>query len=43
LLYSRPASEEEIRLGLEYLQNKPDAWPRYAQVLLSAAEFSAVK
>ncbi|MBM3735009.1 MAG: DUF1549 domain-containing protein [Acidobacteria bacterium] len=43
LLYSRPPAEEEIRLGLDFVAAKPDAWPRYAQVLLSAAEFSAVK
>ncbi len=43
LLYGRPAAEEEIRLGLEFLNAKPAAWPQYAQVLLTAAEFSAVK
>ena len=43
LLYSRAATEEETRLGAEFVHGKPAAWPHYAQVLLSAAEFSAVK
>jgi hypothetical protein len=43
LLYNRPATEEEIRLGAEFVNGQPAAWPQYAQVLLSAAEFSAVK
>jgi len=43
LLYSRPATKSEIKLGLEFLQNKPDRWPQYAQVLLSAAEMSAIQ
>jgi len=44
LLYGRPATEEEERLGLLFLEeNRAVQWPRYAQVLLGAAEFSAVK
>ncbi len=43
LLYSRPATAEEIRLGREFLGGDTAKWPQYAQVLLSAAEFSAVK
>jgi mono/diheme cytochrome c family protein len=43
LLYSRPATAEEIRLGQEFLGGDEAKWPQYAQVLLSAAEFSAVK
>jgi hypothetical protein len=44
LLYSRPASDQERALGLEYLQadsNDEDArqrWVQYAQVLLAANE-----
>ena len=43
LLYGRPATMEEIRLGREFLGGDAAKWPRYAQVLLSAAEFSVVK
>ncbi|MFN7926267.1 MAG: PSD1 and planctomycete cytochrome C domain-containing protein [Bryobacteraceae bacterium] len=43
LLYARPATDAEAALGLEFLAGKADAWPQYAQVLLSAAEFSAVQ
>ena len=43
LLYTRPATSAEITLGLEFLQSKPERWPQYAQVLLSAAEFSAIQ
>jgi len=43
LLYTRPASPAEITLGLEFLQSKPERWPQYAQVLLSATEFSAIQ
>ncbi|MBL8216987.1 MAG: PSD1 domain-containing protein [Bryobacterales bacterium] len=42
-LYGRPATDEEVRLGLEFLGADGKPWPQYAQVLLSAAEFSAVK
>jgi hypothetical protein len=43
LLYARPATAEELRLGSEYLDGGSNRWPQYAQVLLSAAEFSSVK
>jgi hypothetical protein len=43
LLYGRPATAEEIRLGEAFVGGDAAKWPRYAQVLLSAAEFSAVK
>ena len=42
LLYSRPARPAEIDLGLEFLEQTGGAWSRYAQVLLSSNEFSAV-
>ena len=43
LLYSRFPTEDEVRLGLEFLENDPQKWPQYTQVLLSSAEFSSVK
>ncbi|MBS1830381.1 MAG: PSD1 domain-containing protein [Acidobacteria bacterium] len=43
LLYGRPVSDEEARLGMEFLGGREENWPRYAQVLLAAAEFSTVK
>jgi hypothetical protein len=42
LLYGRPATAEEIRLGEEFTAGG-GKWAQYAQVLLAAAEFSAVK
>ena len=51
LLFSRPASSEEIDLGLEFLRS-PDAeddpreltrWEQYTQVLLSSNEFLYVR
>jgi mono/diheme cytochrome c family protein len=39
LCFQRPATEEEKRLGLEFLRARKDAWPLYAQVLLSSNEF----
>jgi mono/diheme cytochrome c family protein len=42
LLFSREAREREIQLGLEFLRESNGAWPQYAQVLLSANEFSFV-
>jgi hypothetical protein len=41
LLYSRPASEEEVQLGIEYLgpaDGRAERWREYAQVLLAASE-----
>jgi len=43
LLYGRPATAEEIRLGEEFVGGDSSKWAQYAQVLLAAAEFSAVK
>jgi mono/diheme cytochrome c family protein len=43
LLYGRPATDEEMRLGEEFVGGDGGKWARYAQVLLAAAEFSAVK
>ena len=39
-LYGRPASDAELKLGLDFL--KESSWPQYAQALLSANEFSFV-
>jgi hypothetical protein len=41
LLFSREPTEEELKLGLEFLARGP--WPQYAQVLLSSSEFSSVR
>ena len=51
LLYGRSPTDEERRLGMEFLQMPPTddslvtltAWEQYAQVLLSANEFMHVK
>ncbi len=43
LLFGRPATAEEVDLGLEFLRASPEAWPRYAQVLYGTAEFSSVQ
>ena len=42
LLYGRIPSESEFRIGLEYVQSGEQAWPRYAQTLLTSSEFSSV-
>lgn len=42
LLFGRAPTNEEIQLGLEFLQRSSRAWSQYAQVLLSSSEFSAV-
>jgi hypothetical protein len=42
LLYSRPASDNEIQLGLDFLKESGRSWPQYAQVLLSSTEFFSV-
>jgi hypothetical protein len=48
LLYSRPATDEEVALGLEFVKglstqgenrNTPSAWSQYSQALLAANEF----
>jgi hypothetical protein len=43
LLFGRPVSAAELKAGLEYLQSEPGAWPKYMQVLLGTAEFSAIQ
>ena len=42
LLYGRLPSEDEIRIGLEYVRGTQDAWPKYAQALLGSSEFGSV-
>ena len=42
LLFSRPPSEAERKLGLEFLSTGGD-WPQYAQALFSSNEFSFVE
>ena len=41
-LYLRAPREEEITMGLQFLQQSGGAWPQYAQVLMTATEFTAV-
>jgi mono/diheme cytochrome c family protein len=43
LVFEREPSAEEMNLGLEFLQESHEAWPRYAQVLLSSNELSFVE
>ena len=46
LLYGRPPTEEEIRIGLAFLAGKVEKLPRlqqYTQVLLSSHEFMQVR
>ncbi len=42
IVLQRAPTPEEKKLGLEYLKATNDAWPRYAQVLLSSNECSFV-
>jgi hypothetical protein len=42
VVYQRAPTADEINLGLEFLKQSGDAWPQYAQVLLSANEFGFV-
>jgi Protein of unknown function (DUF1553)/Protein of unknown function (DUF1549)/Planctomycete cytochrome C len=42
LLYGRTPTASEIRLGLDFLRQTHEAWPRYTQALLSSSEFSTV-
>jgi hypothetical protein len=42
LLYGRVPSQEEVRLGLEFLRQRQTAWAQYAQVLLSSSEFTSL-
>jgi hypothetical protein len=40
LVYGRPATEKQVRLGREYLRaDTKDLWQEYAQVLLGSNEF----
>ena len=43
LLYARPPSEVEVDIGLEYLADGQQAWPRYAQALIGSSEFRSVQ
>jgi hypothetical protein len=43
LVFEREPSAEEMKLGLEFLRDSNEAWPRYAQVLLSSNELSFVE
>jgi hypothetical protein len=43
LLFSRAPTKQEMALGLQFLRQGDDAWPQYAQVLLSSNEFSFVQ
>ncbi len=43
LVYGRGPTRAETGLGLEFLRNGGDAWPKYAQVLLSSNEFVFVQ
>jgi hypothetical protein len=43
VLFGRPASEAEMKAGLDYLKSEPEPWPKYMQVLLGTAEFSAIQ
>jgi hypothetical protein len=43
ILFDRAATDEEISLGLEFVEGKPGAWADYAQVLLGTSEFSAIQ
>ena len=39
LVYGRAPTKQEIALGRGYLESEPNAWPSYAQALLSSNEF----
>ncbi len=41
-VYQRRPTPEEIKLGQEFLKQSKEAWPQYAQVLLSSNEFEFV-
>lgn len=43
LLYARPPSKAEVELGLEYLADGQQAWPRYTQALIGSSEFRSVQ
>ena len=39
VVFGREPTGDEMRLGREFVEAEPDSWPRYAQALLSSAEF----
>ena len=39
LLFGRPPTPKEMQIGLSFVKHESDAWPRYAQTLLSSNEF----
>ncbi|MBX3401342.1 MAG: PSD1 domain-containing protein [Gemmataceae bacterium] len=39
LLFNRTPTERELALALKYVDGKPDAWSKYAHVLLGSNEF----
>jgi hypothetical protein len=41
-VYQRRPTAEETKLGLEFIKQSKEAWPQYAQVLLSSNEFEFV-
>jgi hypothetical protein len=43
LVFEREPSGEEMKLGIEFLRESHEAWPQYAQVLLSSNELSFVE
>jgi hypothetical protein len=43
ILFQRTPDALELKLGLQYLASTPDAWPRYAQALLSSNELVFVE
>ena len=42
LVFDREPKQTELELGLAYLRESREAWPQFAQVLLSSNEFSFV-
>ena len=42
LLFGREPKESEMELGMAFVSKTEQAWPQYAQVLLTSAEFSSV-
>ena len=39
LLFGRPPTPKEMQIGLSFVKHESNAWPRYAQTLLSSNEF----
>jgi hypothetical protein len=42
LLFTREASQEDIRTGVDFLQRNSSAWPEYIQSLIATNQFSFV-